>query len=613
MKVQISNAIKIFYPNPSFEMIYFEALANALDAEATEVSIDITVPNMKQLQNLEIVIRDNGVGFTEERFKKFEKLLDVEEQSHKGLGRLVYLVYFKNVKIDSFYDSTFGRSFLFNEDFEGENEVINVPNQESGTILKLYGFSGQRLHSNNYIKPSYLKKAILEQFYMKLYKAKLAEKNLVISIRSNVGGLVENESICVSEIPDFEVKDLDYQRSLFEKVELYYNIEEVEVKEAGVITALAVDDRTHKVDIISSENFPKKYNMVFLLISKSFSGEIVDGARVSLNMPEATLSEIKSVFRDAISEVLKEKFPAIIKSNAAKLEYLNDTYPHLKGYFELKEIGYASQSDVLKKAQDAFFKDQREILSANNLTEEQYLKSLDLSARALAEYILFRQRIIQKLQSITSANLEEDIHNLIAPKRTAFRSDELVNDRFRNNVWVFDDKFMTYRTILSEAQMTQVVNEITKNDLYRDSDRPDIVLYFSADPNVPDTKVDVVIVELKRLGLKVERNSDVESQLISRARALAKYYDNKIQRIWYYGVVEMDEEYVLNLKTDGFTPLYSKGHTYYKQKRIYLDVNSEDYVLANTFLMDYHALVNDAEARNKTFLDILKSNFENQS
>lgn len=613
MKVQISNAIKIFYPNPSFEMIYFEALANALDAEATEVSIDITVPNMKQLQNLEIVIRDNGVGFTEERFKKFEKLLDVEEQSHKGLGRLVYLVYFKNVKIDSFYDSTFGRSFLFNEDFEGENEVINVPNRESGTILKLYGFSGQRLHSNNYIKPSYLKKAILEQFYMKLYKAKLAEKNLVISIRSNVGGLVESEYICVSEIPDFEVKDLDYQRSLFEKVELYYNIEEVEVKEAGVITALAVDDRTHKVDIISSENFPKKYNMVFLLISKSFSGEIVDGARVSLNMPEATLSEIKSVFRDAISEVLKEKFPAIIKSNAAKLEYLNDTYPHLKGYFELKEIGYASQSDVLKKAQDAFFKDQREILSANNLTEEQYLKSLDLSARALAEYILFRQRIIQKLQSITSANLEEDIHNLIAPKRTAFRSDELVNDRFRNNVWVFDDKFMTYRTILSEAQMTQVVKEITKNDLYRDSDRPDIVLYFSADPNVPDTKVDVVIVELKRLGLKVERNSDVESQLISRARALAKYYDNKIQRIWYYGVVEMDEEYVLNLKTDGFTPLYSKGHTYYKQKRIYLDVNSEDYVLANTFLMDYHALVNDAEARNKTFLDILKSNFENQS
>jgi hypothetical protein len=611
MKVQISNAIKIFYPNPSFEMIYFEALANALDAEATEVSIDITVPNMKQLQNLEIVIRDNGVGFTEERFKKFEKLLDVEEQSHKGLGRLVYLVYFKNVKIDSFYDSTFGRSFLFNEDFEGENEVINVPNRESGTILKLYGFSGQRLHSNNYIKPYYLKKAILEQFYMKLYKAKLAEKNLVISIRSNIGGLVESESICVSEIPDFEVKDLDYQRSLFEKVELYYNIEEVDVKEAGVITALAVDDRTHKVDIISSENFPKNFNMVFLLISKSFSGEIVDGARVSLNMPEATLSEIKSVFRDAISEVLKEKFPAIVKSNAAKLEYLNNTYPHLQGYFELKEIGYASQSDVLKKAQDSFFKDQREILSANTLTEEQYAKSLDLSARALAEYILFRQHIIQKLQSITSDNLEEDIHNLIAPKRVAFRSGELINDRFRNNVWVFDDKFMTYRTILSEAQMTEVVKEITKNDLYRDSDRPDIVLYFSSDPNVPDTKVDVVIVELKRLGLKVERNSDVESQLISRARALAKYYDNKIQRIWYYGVIEMDEEYVLNLKTDGFTPLYSKGHTYYKQKRIYLDVNSEDYVLANTFLIDYHALVNDAEARNKTFLDILKSNFEN--
>ena len=121
MKVKISNAIKIFYPNPSFEMIYFEAIANALDAGATEMKIDITVPDMKQLQNLEIVICDNGVGFTEERFNKFEKLLDVEEQSHKGLGRLVYLVYFANVKIDSFFDDTQSRSFLFNESFEGEN------------------------------------------------------------------------------------------------------------------------------------------------------------------------------------------------------------------------------------------------------------------------------------------------------------------------------------------------------------------------------------------------------------------------------------------------------------------------------------------------------------
>ena len=48
----------------------------------------------------------------------------------------------------------------------------------------------------------------------------------------------------------------------------------------------------------------------------------------------------------------------------------------------------------------------------------------------------------------------------------------------------------------------------------------------------------------------------------------------------------------------------------HKQKKIYLDVNTEEHVLANTYLIDYHALVNDADARNKTFLDILKANFE---
>lgn len=41
MEVNIKQALKMFFSNSSFEMIYFEAFANALDAEATEFNIDI--------------------------------------------------------------------------------------------------------------------------------------------------------------------------------------------------------------------------------------------------------------------------------------------------------------------------------------------------------------------------------------------------------------------------------------------------------------------------------------------------------------------------------------------------------------------------------------------
>ena len=74
---------------------------------------------------------------------------------------------------------------------------------------------------------------------------------------------------------------------------------------------------------------------------------------------------------------------------------MKTTYPYLTGYFDINEIGYASQTDILKKAQERLFREQKEILGAGELTKEQFEKSLNLSARALAQYILFRQGVIE--------------------------------------------------------------------------------------------------------------------------------------------------------------------------------------------------------------------------
>lgn len=45
MEVNVKKAIKVFFSKSSFEMIYFEAFANALDAGATEFNIHITMPD----------------------------------------------------------------------------------------------------------------------------------------------------------------------------------------------------------------------------------------------------------------------------------------------------------------------------------------------------------------------------------------------------------------------------------------------------------------------------------------------------------------------------------------------------------------------------------------
>ena len=579
MEVNIKQALKVFFSKSSFEMIYFEAFANALDAGATDFYIDIKQGN--ELKELSLVLTDNGIGFTDERFRKFGKLFDVEEEpSHKGLGRLVYLCYFGKVHVESCFNNSVRRVFDFDESFSGTSQTIHTGNEDNGTVLTMTEFLGTKLGRNDYIKPSYIKNALLENFYMKFYKAKLAGKQLNIFIRLFVDGqIVSEETITTDSIPSFSVKELTTQMDFFNSIDLYYYVREVEIKETKVITALAIDDRSHRVEIIADENLPKGYEMIFLLISESFQGNI-DGTRQNLTISDNELTIIKTIFKNGISEVIKEQFPQINKNNEKRVTYLKQTFPHLCGYFDNNDIGYSSQTDILKKAQDKFFRDQKEILGAKELNDEQFNKSLDLSARALTEYILFRQNVIKRMKGLDKNNKEEELHNLIAPKYAEFHGQDVVTDMYRNNVWVLDDKFMSYSTVLSEAEMSRVIDVLTEGEVRnKDNDRPDITLFFSGDPNDVSKKVDVVVVELKRLGLSVEQNSIVEIQLDTRTRRLAEYYGKRIQRMWFYGIVDFDDQYEMHLRDNYFNPLFSNGKIYFRSKPVSLDLTSSQSVI----------------------------------
>lgn len=613
MEVNIKQALKVFFSKSSFEMIYFEAFANALDAGATDFYIDIKQGN--ELNELSLVLTDNGIGFTDERFRKFGKLFDVEEEpSHKGLGRLVYLCYFGKVHVESCFNNSVRRVFDFDESFKGTSQTIHTGNEDNGTVLTMTEFLGTKLGRNDYIKPSYIKNALLENFYMKFYKAKLVGKQLNVFIRLFVDGqIVSKETITTDSMPSFSVKELTTQMDFFNSIDLYYYVREVEIKETKVITALAIDDRSHRVEIIADENLPKGYEMIFLLISESFQGNI-DGTRQNLTISDNELTIIKTIFRNGISEVIKEQFPQINKNNEKRVTYLKQTFPHLCGYFDNNDIGYSSQTDILKKAQDKFFRDQKEILGAKELNDEQFNKSLDLSARALTEYILFRQNVIKRMKGLDKNNKEEELHNLIAPKYAEFHGQDVVTDMYRNNVWVLDDKFMSYSTVLSEAEMSRVIDVLTEGEVRnKDNDRPDITLFFSGDPNDVSKKVDVVVVELKRLGLSVEQNSIVEIQLDTRTRRLAEYYGKRIQRMWFYGIVDFDDQYEMHLRDNYFNPLFSNGKIYFRSKPVSLDLTSSQSVIQNAYILDFSAMVEDANSRNSTFLKILQHSFENES
>lgn len=601
----------MFFSKSSFEMIYFEAFANAVDAGATEFNVHIQLTEASDWPNLTLDIYDNGTGFTDERFSKFSKLLDVEERTHKGLGRLVYLCYFDKVKVESVFQPYQKRVFEFSDSFAGNSEINESDQEFTSTNLHFYGFNGERIGKTDYLKPSYIKQALLENFYMKFYKAKQDGSPIRIGITLTIGGVSTTETINEETIPDFRAKELTERMDLFNSITLYYNIRELENRaERRVITALAVDDRSHVEAIIAEENMPAGYEMVFLLMSETFQGSI-DASRQNLTIEEPKLNQVKTIFRDAIADVINDLFPQITETNTRRKENLEKIYPHLSGYFEDKEIGYSSQIDVLKKAQDKYFRDQKEILNAVDLSQEQFEKSLNLSARALAEYIIFRQNVINKMRSFNGKEHEVEIHNLLAPKGSEFSEGEFMKDLYNNNVWVLDDKFMSYCTVLSEAEMNRVIDVLTEGEVSDDDyDRPDIVMFFSGDPTIEGKMVDVVVVELKRLGLKAEQNSIVEFQLDTRTQRLAEYFGKRIQRMWFYGVVDFDDRYETHLVNNGYDPLFSNGSIYFHSKTVYTDKKKTIGVIQNSYIMDFKALVEDANSRNETFLKILQSNFK---
>ena len=622
MQVNIKQAIRLFFSNPSLDMVFIEAIANSLDADASKISICISIDELGKQETLKITVQDNGVGFTQERYGKFCKLLQVEDSTHKVVGRLVYLYYFDTIEVSSIFNKQH-RTFLYNTSFDeaNSNMVLEpIDSQEQRTILNFSNCTLKRLSSYNSILPDSLKRMILEEFLPRFYVYKEEGKEIEIDIELKIGKVKKNQfignrkvTISLNDLPVLKVEEVNAsQIRMFEDMVLQYSIEKKESYVAPfIITALCIDNRAYKLSvIISSDNIPWGYELIFLLKSSIFNGQ-VDPSRQTLTLRDELLKSVKKIFRTKIANIIQQDIPSFKESNEKTRLSLSKSYPHLLGYFEDEEIGIVSRSKSLEIAQQKFLRDQKTVLEAEYLDGEKYEKAMDLSSRSLAEYILYREKIISKLETITNKDSEATIHNLILPKRSILKNNQNVTAIYNNNLWLLDNKYMTYTTAMSERTMQEVVEEITQGVEHgSDSNRPDLAIIFSDNPEDLSCKVDVVIIELKKRGIKLSKTEEVISQLKQRATKLMNYYPNRIQRIWFYGIVEFNDEFKLSLKNEHYTPLFSKDTLYYKENEWYLSLESDIPYKVGTYILSIDAFIKDAKAHNEIFLNILKEGFK---
>lgn len=610
MDIETSSAIRLFFPNPSLILVYFEALANALDAGATEVSIDIDIQAFDKPDTLKITITDNGDGFTDENFERFKTLLKPRDKFHKGIGRLVFLNYFNSVEVDSTWDKK-KRNFIFKEGFDTNVPAQEVQDeQEERTSLVFTGFVKERIKAYDDLKPDALKPQIIEQFLPTLDARKRENREFKISInlRTNENNpqkefFPHDVTVTSDDLPRMtKVPIHDDTLDAISDINMYYHIESVSGKGRSLI-AFSIDGRTIPVNLIPSSSFPPGYLCVFLFESEIFHSH-TDSSRQRLVLPDGTQeAHLYRVLRRELGKVLAEGIPQITEKNEKTKAKFEEQFPHLLGYFENDTVGLVDRDDALEIAQKRFFQIQKEILQCEALSDAAYEKSLELSSRTLTEYILYRAKIINRMKEMTADNAESDIHNLIVPRFEEFSQAAMPSEIYQNNAWLLDDKFMVFQTILSEKPMDAVIKAIRLDEEnLGDSGRPDIAMIFSADPD-NTAGVDVVVVEIKKKTDDEKDNFYAVNQLLDRARKLVEHCPN-IQRVWYYAIMQINEATAFRLRQFKWTPLFSKGQVYYQE----FDTPHPDgrVVPTPTFVMSFDAIVADAECRNHTFLEILR-------
>lgn len=75
----------------------------------------------------------------------------------------------------------------------------------------------------------------------------------------------------------------------------------------------------------------------------------------------------------------------------------------------------------------------------------------------------------------------------------------------------------------------------------------------------------------------------------------------------------MYDEYRLHLENNQYVPLFSHRNIYYRSKPIKASLDDNIRVIQNSYIMDFTALVEDANHRNSTFLKILQNTIKESS
>lgn len=609
--------------------VLLEAITNSIHANSTKILCSFNsndnllkdeVSEIGTVKLDKIRVEDNGDGLNEKNFKSFSTYRTELKKylGCKGVGRFIFLKVYQSVSFESLLQQDQEkRTFTFNLQFDTEDlksEPYEV--KENKTTLTFTTLTGQYFNDSKRVDRRIelslkkIKQKILTSLIPTLFFYKKQGREITIELYNEYEQT--KDIITPEDIPDlkekeFKVQDKDGRNYKFV---LHHQIK----KQAGELlnfycannrTVCEFQDKDFKISI------PNGYSGLMLLESNYFDKRVnnerndydIFPVRTDIFSP-LSWEIINSNLKEIIGELIREGIPETQKINKEKLQEIQDERPYLMNYIESEDIdlvGFLDKSQIVEKAKKRFDSAKESVLKnsgKSEYTNEELSEAIQLAQNELVSYINDRVLIIERLKKLVDKKetVESIIHNLFMKKYTR-------DDYFslgKNNLWLLDDRFTTYSYAASDKRIKDVLIDLdeTYEDIDIVNDKPDLSIFFSQNPNNSD-RLKSVLVEIKPFDFKSKSDRKKFAgiqQLIDYVKAFKA--KEKIDEVFGYLITDVDEKLATRLTDDGFTPLFSQDAPIYH--RFY------DSIGVSLFVVSANTLIQDAEARNKVFLDIIK-------
>lgn len=515
----------------------FEAFTNSIEAIRDKQKIDTnhkgeiiikifasetTIPESYSFSSLSII--DNGIGFNEEQFERFNTFRDNRKNyKNLGSGRIQYVHFFDSTRIKSIFEQGgefFEREFIVSKkhEFIKHNALVkHISCKKSSSCITGTTITFNSLLENSKVydelTDKILKKKLLEKYihYFCYNKTKLPEIKIEFYVQSE---LKDKSTISQSDIPDIDkTKTITIKYSK----KTTNGIAKTDKAEDFIIDAFKISKnllKENKLNLVSkgevieesdvtlqslAANDIVKGNKYLFLVSSNFIDERDTNLRGVLNIPtkESFEKELFSNQEEILIEDIQEEVNSSINEMYPEIEEVKQK--HQEDFAKLKEMFFLddnaareisvsindSETDILKKfyeaeakkaaSMDAAIKESVDKVENLDPTEPTYQEELKKAVdelvktiplqnkRALTHYVARRKLVLDLFQKI----LDSETNKL----KNGGRIDEDVlhnlifqqstNDPMNSDLWLVNEEYIYFKGI-SEGLLGQIEFEGTK-------------------------------------------------------------------------------------------------------------------------------------------------------